>query len=212
MSINVPTPAPTTSESNRSNKRAKPMRSIAEYECSILNHLRDAMKPWLSIAKELLDAQDQLKPADFKELCRKVGLSYSTARKLIKVAECPRLLNYADRLASIDSWSTLHEVAKLDDSSFADFAAEHLDAANDVRAFKRSDVEKFNAKRNVSSSAYTAYFTVKVSTSAALSKTDETVLAEAANDLAQTLAGKIKLVWHVDKPANAADTTMMMVA
>jgi hypothetical protein len=210
--ITTPAHAPITSGTVSSTRASQTTKSIADYERSILNHLRDATKPWLSISKDFLDAKSHLTRPEFEELCKKVGLSYSTARKLIKVAECTRLSNYADRLASIDSWSTLHEIAKLDASSFGEFAAEYLDSANDVRVFKRSDVEKFNAKRNGSSSAFASYFTVKVNASAALSKADEDLLSEAANDLEQALAGKIKLVWHVDKPANAPTSPAVLAA
>lgn len=200
----------TTTSQTAPAEKAVP-QSIVEFERRILNHMRDATKPWFAISQELKDARKQLSTDMFKQLCEKVRLSYSTARKLIKVAESSRLQNYADRLACIDSWSTLHEIAKLDSSSFDAFAAEHL-SSNEVQIFQRADVERFNKKKNGLMCSYAPYFTVKVSASAALSTSDACILAKAANALEQSLAGKVKLVWHVDKPSDSTVTATMMAA
>lgn len=186
-------------------------RALVDFERSILNHLRDATKPWFAIAQEFLDASEQLQTSAFKELCEKVRLSYSTARKLIKVAKSSRLRNYADRLASIDAWSTLHEIAKLDASSFDALAAEYLETTNDVRVLMRSDVERFNAKKTKTSESFASFFTVQVSSSTALSTSDEQFLATTAKTIQECLPGKIKIVWHVEQPTITSRSSVSVV-
>lgn len=176
-------------------------QSLVEFERRILNHLRDATKPWFAIAIEFRDANSQLKLPAFKQLCAKVGQSYSTARKLIKVANCQRLQNYADRLACIDSWSTLHEIAKLDPTSFDAFASEYLNSTNDVRLFKRSDVERFNPKKAQSAPEFETLFAVQLSPAASLSTRDQQVLVGVVSLLEENLVGKCVIKWEVDEPS-----------
>lgn len=179
-------------------------QSLVEFERRILNHLRDATKPWIAISQEFRDAKRQLSNDLFKKLCEKVCLSYSTACKLVKVANCQRLLNYADRLACIDSWSTLHEIAKLDATSFDAFASQYLSNTNEVRLFKRSDVERFNRKSAKSASKFEILFSVQLSSASSLSTQDEQVIASVVQFLEEQLVGKCIVKWEVDKPSAKA--------
>lgn len=173
-------------------------RSVHEFEQNILTHLRDATGPWIAIASLFSEANKELDATQFRELCENVRVSYSTARKLIKVATSRRLAAYSDRLATINSWSTLHEIVKLDKARFDEFAKEYL-TGSEICSFKRSDVEKFKAPKR-SSAKGEAYFTVRINSASSLSVAEKKMLDDAASSLEQGLAGKCQIKWHVKKP------------
>lgn len=93
----------------------------------ILGELNKATRQWLVVGEMLNKAAlDGAHGKVLKRLCGKIGITYPTATKLIKIAACPRLKMHADQLASIDSWSTLYELSLLSDKDFATYRDKNL--------------------------------------------------------------------------------------
>jgi hypothetical protein len=93
-------------------------KTLADYIRRIDPLLECACRSGIAIARELADAEASLKRKDFKALREHYHISYSTARKLVKVGRSDRIKQYEDKLACIDAWSTLHELVKLDETPF----------------------------------------------------------------------------------------------
>lgn len=109
--------------------------NMIEREYSAIN------RSWLNIAELLVAAEQNTDQRTFKALIAKVPFSYSTARKLIKIAKSERISKYRDKLTLIDAWSTLHELSKLDEPHFAEAKERYL-SGNTAVFFTRSDIEK----------------------------------------------------------------------
>ena len=116
-------------------------KTVPEYVESINEHLTNATESWLRVAREFADAKTALSKSDFKELLKQTRFTSSTISKLIKIATSERVKKYEPKLALIDAWSTMHEITKLDDEQFKQFAAKYL-SSDEPQYFKRSDVER----------------------------------------------------------------------
>ena len=120
---------------------------IAEYTKKIAAELTHASGSWMKISNHLLEARQKgIRGEQLKTLCKSVNLDYTTATKLIKVAESSRLQKYADQLAATDLWSTLHAITLLKDGEFREFAEAHLNAG-EIALVTRAQVDGFSKRK-----------------------------------------------------------------
>ena len=153
-----------------------PAKSVNEYADVISSHLLTASKSWMGIACEFADAKATLDEDAFKELLKLTRFSYSTVCKLIKIATSERIKQYEPKLARIDAWSTLHEIVKLDDEKFEQFAAAHL-SSDEPQFFERSDVERVkNADRTPAMPKMPVFATIRANFDMPMSADDKTAL------------------------------------
>jgi len=151
-------------------------KTVPEYVESIKEHLTNATEAWVRVAREFADAKDALSKSDFDDLQNRTRVSYSTVCKLIKIATSERIKQNESKLALIDAWSTLHEIAKLDDEQFEQFAAEYLSSDEPVY-FKRSDVERVkNADRTPATPKLPIFATIRANFDTPMSAEDKTAL------------------------------------
>lgn len=116
--------------------------NIAQFTAKIHDLLKASSSSWLAIADELSEADNRLNKDENADLLEALKFSYSTGRKLIKVARSDRIKRHKAQLKLIDSWSVLHEVTKLTDIEFEQFRQKHL-IAQAPAVFSRSDVQAF---------------------------------------------------------------------
>ncbi len=117
--------------------------SICEFKSPIATLIEKVCLTGLEIAREFAQAEKCLSKKDFRVLHAHFSLSYSTARKLVKVGDSQRIRDHEQQLRhlGVDAWSTLHEIVKLDEQDFERFSARYL-SAEEPRPFMRSDVER----------------------------------------------------------------------
>ena len=137
-------------------------KNVKEYVYSICSNLESIHRSWMFVAFEFSMARKFLKKKDFMNVYRQTRFSYSTVCKLIKIAGSERLKDHEKELSHIDSWSTLHEIVKLDEKQFAAFKKQYLTKGKG-RYIERADVEEFNEARASSKrSDFDVLATVKV--------------------------------------------------
>ena len=152
------------------------LKTVTEYADAISSHLKTASKSWMGIACEFADAKAALDEDAFNELLKLTHFSYSTVCKLVKIATNDRIKQYESKLALICAWSTLHEIAKLDDDKFEQFASAFLESDEPVY-FKRSDVERVkNADRAPATPKLPIFATIRANFDTPMSAEDKTAL------------------------------------
>jgi hypothetical protein len=155
----------------------------------ILAELNKATRQWLSVGDMLNKAV--LEGAHLKRLCSKVGISYPTGTKLLKIAACPRLKMYADQLASIDSWSTLYELHLMSDADFATYRDKKL-IAGQITTSTRAEVSKLRTDKKPRTKAK-AIFTVDLEIGQKLTIAEQEALRRIWHELETGFQKKLRL-------------------
>jgi hypothetical protein len=113
----------------------------------ISEEMKQVSKRWIRIGELLTGAAlDGIHGKVLRRLCSKIGISYPTATKLIKIGSDHRLQAHSDRLTAIDSWATLYEIAQLNDSEFEEFKTEFLEPGR-IASPTRAKVSKFRKNK-----------------------------------------------------------------
>jgi hypothetical protein len=191
-------------------------KSLADYIRRIDPLLERACHSGIAIAREFADADMSLNPKDFKALRRHYHLSYSTARKLVKVGKSDRIKSIEDKLACIDAWSTLHELTKLDENPFEQFAAQYL-SGDKPRNFMRADVERFKSGTCAKREPFSLLAAIEVDLSRLQEDEDIYAIQKEVEQFARTLGARFPAtgVRHTDLVArldakNEAEVTKAM--
>ena len=119
-------------------------KTVADYIRRLTPLIESHSRSALAIARELADAEASLSKRDYRALLAHFRLSYSTACKRVNVGRSDRIKQYESKLACIDAWSTLHELTKLEQNQFEQFAAQYL-PGDEPKHFMRADVERFKS-------------------------------------------------------------------
>lgn len=169
------------------------MEQIAKNAEYFVLHLTEFMRSnsarWISTAECVKQAEEALGLQGLKAVCSQVGLSYSTARRLIIIDQSPRVRNYSAQLATTDSWGTLYEITKLSDVEF-DLLRDELLTGDDVRPITRKQVQCYR----VASSRHrrrVRLFSIDIDASDQLSISESEGLMEAIDQLRQVAKDKL---------------------
>lgn len=95
-------------------------QQIDERAAKVRSLLKQSTSAWLKIASEVVEAKVKLgTQLAFERFTTEVGFTKSVSDKLHKIGSCKRLHlpKHLDVLASVDGWTVLYELAKLDDKS-----------------------------------------------------------------------------------------------
>ena len=86
------------------------------------NCLRASTTAWLGLGREFADAKTKLKPIAFERFVNEVGMTKSIADKLVIIGRRKTLFDEAniDDISTVDGWTVLYELAKLDDKKVAE--------------------------------------------------------------------------------------------
>ena len=83
---------------------------------SVQGFMKQSTAAWLSIAREIYKAKNNLKEHAFEKFIEDVRLTKTIAEKLTQVGKCNALYHKPDLdlITSVDGWTVLYELSKLD--------------------------------------------------------------------------------------------------
>jgi hypothetical protein len=84
--------------------------------------LRASTSAWLEVAREFADAKTKLRSIAFERFINEVGVTKSIADKLLIIGRRKILFDDSiiDYISTVDGWTVLYELAKLDDKKVAE--------------------------------------------------------------------------------------------
>jgi hypothetical protein len=108
--------------------------------------IADTIKSKRKVSSKFLLASQELKPMQFRRLCKLIPINYSTARRHVKVAQFLNRKGMSEKFGHIESWDVLHSISLLSDIELKHFILEMVDGGIE---FNKSDVESYRADRSV---------------------------------------------------------------
>ena len=98
------------------------LKDIEQRVSRARNCLRASTTAWIGLGREFADAKTKLKPIAFERFVNEVGMTKSIADKLVIIGRRKTLFDEAniDYISTVDGWTVLYELAKLDDKKVAD--------------------------------------------------------------------------------------------
>jgi hypothetical protein len=121
--------------------------------------LKKSTIAWRDISDAFSESEKQYGTgsSEFKSILKATGFSLSTASKLIKIARCERLKNDVAKFETVESWTTLYEIASLPDEKYQSLVQELPDGGVVTVASVRK-----RKKQNDEGDSYRTAFTIRI--------------------------------------------------